>query len=72
MRHYSEEKGFYKNENCPYDGRPCSSLNVHHIEPVHELRNRGESWEDVNSPYNLLTISECEHVGTCKDRRIKK
>lgn len=63
MRHYSEEKGWYKNENCPYDGKPCTKLEVHHIVPQH-LGGEDE-------PNNLLTISACEHRGVCPDRRIK-
>lgn len=63
MRHYSEDRGWYKNEVCPYDREPCSSLQIHHITPV---RAGGK-----NEPDNLITISECEHVGKCKDNRIR-
>lgn len=63
MRHYTEQKGWYKNENCPYDGRPCSHLEIHHITPVAE--------GGTNDPDNLITISKCEHVGVCPSGRIK-
>ena len=63
MLHYSEEKGFYQNTTCPYDHKPCSSLQVHHILP------RGFGGE--NLPENLATIFECEHAGRCKDKRIR-
>lgn len=63
MRHYSEEKGWYKNENCPYDNYPCDQLEVHHIKPMRMFGPRG------NSPENLITLHGCEHQGVCKDER---
>jgi len=63
MRHYSEERGWYVNENCPYDGEPCANLHVHHIQPV---RAGG-----TNDPENLITIFSCEHISVCPERRIK-
>lgn len=63
MRHYSEDRGFYNNKACPYDNNLCTSLQVHHIQP---RRAHGG-----NEPENLITIFECEHVGRCKDNRIK-
>jgi len=62
MRHYSEEKGWYKNYACPYDGKKCDHLHVHHIVPKHI------GGEDV--PDNLITLYECEHTGRCPGRRI--
>jgi 5-methylcytosine-specific restriction endonuclease McrA len=64
QRGYTEDRGWHKSHDpCPYDGKPCTSLQVHHIEP---RRTGGQ-----NTPKNLLTISECFHVGRCKDNRIK-
>jgi len=71
MRHYSEERGFYQNKNCPYDGKPCSSLQVHHIEPVRKGLFLRKSGQEINDPDNLITVFECEHVGHCKDGRIR-
>ena len=62
MRHYSEEKGWYKNKNCEYDGEPCGHLHVHH------LKTRRQGGDD--EPENLLTLSECEHNGRCPSERI--
>jgi hypothetical protein len=72
MRHYSEEKGFYNNEACPYDGQPCDHLSVHHVLPVREGARRGMKPEDVNDPSNLITIFSCEHTGVCPSRRIRR
>jgi len=63
MRHYSEGRGWYKNDVCPYDGEPCPHLHVHHIQPQ---RAHGG-----NDPTNLITIFECEHTGRCPSNRIK-
>lgn len=63
MRHYDEERGWYTNDSCPYDNKPCSSLNVHHILP----QRMGGSDE----PTNLITLFECEHIARCKDNRIQ-
>lgn len=72
MRHYSEEKGFYQNKACPFDGQPCTSLQVHHIEPVRwGLFNLFKPAE-INSPDNTITLFECEHVGHCRAGRISE
>lgn len=63
MRHYSEEHGWYTNEVCPYDGKPCTNLEVNHIIP---RRVGGEA-----KPENGITLYECEHNGTCKEGRIQ-
>lgn len=63
MRHYSEERGWYKNSNCPYDGKKCNSLHVHHIKPV---RTGGK-----DTPENLITVFSCEHVARCPEGRIR-
>lgn len=63
-RGYSEEKGWHKKHDpCPYDGKPCDSLDVHHIEP----RRVGGK----NEPENLITVSSCFHTGRCRSGRIK-
>lgn len=60
MRHYSEQKGFFKKKkedclNC--DGQGCG-LQVHHIDP---RRNGGG-----DEPNNLITLFQCEHNGKKK------
>lgn len=63
LRHYSEEKGFYKEPNCIYDGNPCPHLEVHHIKPQ---RTGGK-----DEATNLITLKACEHTGRCPSGRIK-
>ena len=63
MRHYSEARGWYFNDSCPFDHKPCDQLQVHHIQP----RRSGGAIED---PDNLITLFQCEHVGVCNSRRI--
>lgn len=63
MRHYSEEKGFYKRTRedcqvCVTTGKECG-LQVHHINP----RGNGGG----NTPRNLITLFTCEHIGKRAD-----
>lgn len=63
MRHYSEERGFYKRTRedckiCTITGKECG-LQVHHINP----RGNGGG----NNPNNLITLFTCEHVGKRAD-----
>src|SRR3989304_7659828 len=62
LRHYSESKGWYVDERCPYDNLPCGHNEVHHILP----RGAGGN----NSPENLITVAECVHTGRCPSGRI--
>lgn len=64
MRHYDEKRGFYKNTACPYDGKKCNSLRVHHIVP------RGAGGKSVAE--NGITIFACEHEGFCPEDRLGK
>jgi hypothetical protein len=73
LQSYSEARGFYSTgENgCPYDGQPCSSLQVHHIKPVRWTLFHGWTEKETNSEDNVITLFECQHVGRCKDQRIR-
>lgn len=57
MRHYSEESGWHvKNPStCRHCGGEGCQLHVHHIVPQ---RVGGE-----DSPYNGITLYQCEHIG---------
>lgn len=64
MRHYSEEKGWHKGGYCEDEGEGCTDLHVHHIKPQRSGGN--------DEPENLITLFACEHVGVCKQEKIKK
>ena len=62
LRHYSEQGGFKPHKGCIYDGKPCTLLQVHHIDTQ---RNGGG-----DTPDNAITLYECEHNGRCTQNRI--
>lgn len=62
LRHYTEEGGFKPPKGCIYDGKPCTLLQVHHIDTQ---RNGGG-----DTPDNAITLYQCEHVGKCNQGRI--
>lgn len=64
MRHYSEEKGWHTGGYCIDGGENCTDLHIHHIVPQRE----GGSDE----PENLITLFACEHVGVCKQQKIRQ
>lgn len=70
MRHYSEEKGWYQDNACPFDGKQCNSLHVHHIEPVRYLVSLLFSTNQINDSSNLITLFSCQHIGVCPEWRI--
>jgi len=57
MRHYSEEKGWHTSGDD-------KNLQVHHVTPQGWAK-RVLNWPDdkIDSPRNLITVSEREHVG---------
>lgn len=64
QRGYNEEKGWHKSHDpCPYDRKPCDSIDVHHIIP----RSAG----GTNDPENLLSVSSCFHKGDCRSGRLR-
>lgn len=66
MRHYSEELGFYNYDPSDCEGcggRGCT-INVHHISPQRfSAVNLGWTPEQIDSPYNAISVFQCEHTG---------
>jgi hypothetical protein len=64
MRHYSEDEGWHHGGYCEDGGKECTDLHVHHIIPQRE--------GGLDEPENLITLFACEHIGVCKQQKIKR
>ena len=64
-RGYNENRGWHKaHDPCPYDRKPCDSMDVHHIVPR-------STRDATNEPTNLITVASCFHTGRCRSGRIR-
>ena len=70
MLHYSEELGWHRSKGYCGDGKDCTNLHVHHIEPVRIGKNNRLNRKEIDCSGNVVVLFECEHNGRCKDRKL--